>query len=86
MNWLWEGFEQAVRDYFAPVGMLRDWLADRYDAACHALAWCLPRRLVYWCGVRMVVHASGVLGTTEVGAITPADVLKSWSVGEEERL
>jgi hypothetical protein len=46
------------------------------------LAWHLPQRLVYWCGIRVVAYASTTYYKhLEMGAITAQDALSCW--GEE---
>ncbi len=43
------------------------------------LAWRIPRRLVYHCGVRIAAHAtSGVFGKDEVPLVTVMDALARW--------
>jgi len=44
------------------------WIADR-----------LPRRLVYWCAVRLMANASRQRSAREVNALTPAGCLKAWA-------
>lgn len=47
------------------------------------LAWVLPRRLVYWCAMRVGAYATqGKYGTQEVPALLFMDAMKRW---EDER-
>ena len=48
------------------------------------LAWLVPRRLAYWCAVRVIDHASGVLLSVEVDAMRPSQILQAWDVPIEE--
>jgi hypothetical protein len=44
-----------------------------------ALAWRMPRRLVYWCAIRVGAHATqGPYSKQEVPALTFMDALKRW--------
>lgn len=54
-------------------------IARWYDNACCWLAWCLPRRLVKWCAVRVIAHASTVHSSMEMDAISPSQCMKAWS-------
>lgn len=39
----------------------------------------MPRWLVYWCGVRMISHATtGQYSNTEVPALTAMEALRRW--------
>lgn len=43
------------------------------------LAYKLPRRLVYWCGMRLWVHGTtGQYGMTEAPALKVDDALRRW--------
>ncbi len=43
------------------------------------LAWHMPRKLAYWCTMRLIAHAtSGKYGDTLVPGITAIDVLTRW--------
>jgi hypothetical protein len=64
----------------------REALLEGWDTVCYRSAWWVPRRLAYWCCVRVMAHASMVLPSREMNSITPSDILKSWSVGDEERV
>lgn len=37
-----------------------------------------PRRLVYWCAVRLMAEAAAANPHAEIPAMTAADCLKSW--------
>lgn len=42
-----------------------------------ALAWALPRRVAYWCFIRLTAHAtSGQWGNTDPGTLSVMDALK----------
>lgn len=43
------------------------------------LAWFMPKRLVYWCAVRLGAHATFV-GVENVPEMTFLDALKRWSI------
>lgn len=43
------------------------------------LAWRLPHSLVYWCGIRLITHAStGEYRTTIVPELGAVEALKRW--------
>jgi len=43
------------------------------------IAWRIPRKLVYWCAIRLGAHATqGQYGNQEVPALTFMDALKRW--------
>lgn len=43
------------------------------------VAWRLPRRLVYWCAIRVGAHATqGPYSDQEVPALTAMDAIKRW--------
>jgi hypothetical protein len=45
------------------------------------IAWHLPKNLVKWCAVRMMVHATvGQYSYCDVSELTAIDVLKRWEV------
>ena len=49
------------------------------DRFWKAIAWCLPRRLVMWCAVRLMAHATqGPWGNQEVPALLAMDALQRW--------
>lgn len=53
----------------------------RVDRAWRWLAWKIPRRLVYWCAVRLIAHAtSGKYSAQEVPALVAIDALNRWEV------
>lgn len=60
------------------IHMLRLFLADVPDSIALFVAYRLPRRVVYWAGIRMMAEASQKLPHAEVPALTPADILKAW--------
>ena len=49
------------------------------DRISQVVAHYLPRRVVYWCAIRLGVHATvGPYSTQETPALTLADALKRW--------
>jgi hypothetical protein len=49
------------------------------DKICMKLAWMLPRKLVYWCAIRLIAHAtSEPYGSTIVPKLTAMDALDRW--------
>lgn len=49
------------------------------------LAWRLPRRLVYWCAIRLFVNATtGEHSDQIVGDLLVLDALKRWQKGEDD--
>lgn len=51
------------------------------DKLNHWIANHLPRRLVYWCGIRMMAHATtGPYGHLEVPAVTGPEMLVRWAI------
>jgi hypothetical protein len=57
---------------------MKELISDILDHLCGAIAYCLPRRVVYWATVRVLVHASCVNPKTEMDALSPAQCLKAW--------
>ena len=44
-----------------------------------ALAWALPRKIVYWCAIRVIAHATqGKYGLTVVPDLTAMEALRRW--------
>ena len=44
-----------------------------------AIAWRLPRALVYWCAIRLIAHATqGFYASTNATELTAMDALKRW--------
>ena len=60
--------------------------ADKWfdaDKMWSGIAWKLPRRLVYWCAIRVGAHATqGKWSNQEVPALTLMDALKRWEDDE----
>ena len=51
----------------------------RFDNACMWLSWVLPRRVVYWCGIRIVAAATtGQYSGTVVPELGWHEALKRW--------
>lgn len=49
------------------------------ETICIKVAWMLPRKLVYWCAIRVGAHATqGQYSNQEVPALTFMDALKRW--------
>jgi hypothetical protein len=45
------------------------------------VVWKLPRKLVYWCAIRVMAHATqGQYGNQEVPALLAMDALKRWEM------
>jgi hypothetical protein len=53
-------------------------MKEHIDNAICWIAHLLPRRLAYWCAIRVIAHASRVYVNKEMDALTPADCLKAW--------
>ena len=59
-----------LRDYYKRKVRERFWLW---------LAWKLPKALVHWTSIRLIVNATtGEYGNTEVPDLTAMDALKRW--------
>lgn len=48
------------------------------NIACWVAFHLVPRRLAYWCAVRVMAEAASANPTAEVPALTAADCLKAW--------
>ena len=49
------------------------------EAIARKVAWLVPRRVAYWCAIRVGAHATqGEWGIQEVPLLTFADALKRW--------
>ncbi len=49
------------------------------EAITIKLAWLMPRRLTYWCAIRVLAHATqGKYSNQEVPALSAMDALKRW--------
>lgn len=49
------------------------------DKIAMEIAWLLPRRLVYWCALRLAAHATtGTYGSQEVPELRLMDALARW--------
>lgn len=61
------------------MNRLRYALSKRQEAALRWLVWRLPRGLVYWCYIRVGVHATtGRYGDTIVPELPMMEALKRW--------
>lgn len=59
---------------------LKEWYSINRDKFAMWLAWKLPRRLVYWCAIRVNAAASqGGYGHEIVPEITMMDALDRWA-------
>lgn len=60
---------------------MRIWWRAVWDAYCMRVAWVLPRRLVYWCAIRVGCNATQ---DEHSGQIVPdllfMDAIKRWRV------
>jgi hypothetical protein len=46
-----------------------------------SIAWMLPRRLAYWCAIRVIAHATqGKYETQIVPDLLATDALRRWAV------
>ncbi len=49
------------------------------------LAYKLPKRLVYFCGIRLMVHGTGrTYSTTTVSSVRAITLLRRWEINNEE--
>ncbi len=49
------------------------------EAITIKLAWLVPRRLAYWCAIRVIAHATqGKYSNQEVPALSAMEALKRW--------
>jgi len=49
------------------------------DKITMKLAWLLPRKLVYWCAMRVIANATqGRYSTQEVPALSAMDAIARW--------
>lgn len=53
---------------------------DRFlDNTCSTIAWNLPKRLIYWCAIRLMANATqGKYSNQIVPDLTAMDALKRW--------
>ncbi len=50
------------------------------DRLARAVAWALPRRVAYWCAVRVAAHATtGEHGHEPVPEVTAMEALQRWT-------
>lgn len=56
------------------------WFARRWsEKTVMAIAWRLPRKLVMWCAIRLMAHATqGPYSNTEVGSLSAVEALQRW--------
>lgn len=69
-SWRWNA---AVRDTTAAI--------ERFfgDTLPIEIAWCLPRRIAYWCAIRVMAHAStGKHGDVVVPDLKAIECLERW--------
>ena len=68
----------AYEDLYSMPEMKENWWTR--------IAWLLPRNLVYWCAIRLIVNAStGEWSGEHVPDITAMDALKRWDSPNEFR-
>lgn len=61
----------------------RMWCQKQRERFVIALAWRLPRWLVYWCFIRVAAHATcGKYSATEVPSLTAMEALERWDRGD----
>lgn len=49
------------------------------DYIAQTVAWMLPKRVVYWCSIRLMAHATcGEHGSTIVPELRAMDALQRW--------
>lgn len=61
--------------------MWRIRLSNQYDKLCMAVAWRLPKRLITWCAVRLMAHATqGEWSSQIVPDLKAMDALKRWEL------
>lgn len=54
-------------------------MRNMVEALTVRLAWMVPRRLAYWCTIRVAAHATqGPYSRQEVPALRMMDALKRW--------
>lgn len=52
------------------------------DRIAHWFAYRIPRRVVYWCAIRLMVHATvGRYSSQVVPDLTAGDALEMWEKG-----
>lgn len=55
------------------------------DKLMMAIAWAMPRWLVYWCAIRLMAHATtGKYGHEFTDRVTILDALKRWHSSNED--
>lgn len=55
------------------------WRVRQSERIAMAIAWRLPRYLVYWCAIRLMAHATtGEYGSTVVPELPAMEALKRW--------
>ncbi len=55
------------------------WDIRLMEKLCMKVAWLLPRRLVYWCTIRLLSHATtGPYGSQIVPDLTAMEALRRW--------
>lgn len=59
--------------------LLRWWLSGQRERLEMAVAWRLPRWLVYWAAIRLIAYGTtGRYGATVVPELSAMDALKRW--------
>jgi len=57
---------------------IKDWIRRKREGLIIWLAWKIPRRLTYWCAIRVTAEASQTLSDVEMPKITAMDALQAW--------
>jgi len=56
----------------------KDWIRRKKENIIIWAAWRLPRRLIYWCGIRIAAEGSVAHPQTSMPELTAMDALHSW--------
>lgn len=73
-----------IEDYFSYL-FYKDLYRKLVEKICISLAWKLPKKLVYWCGVRMGAYiTTGQFGSCSIEDFTIPEMLRRWRMQYEE--
>lgn len=50
-----------------------------FDKLYIKIAWFLPKRLVYWCAIRLMSHATAIQPDKSVADLTVFEALEKWT-------